>query len=304
MNEVAKGSFPFRISIMTSSKPIAPPAVQRYWNAVSNILRIESQEIAGLVNHIGTRGTADENSIIDVLGKVLPPSTRISGGEVIDSDGRISAQMDALVLSNTSHPILFGQTPDELIFPVESVLLAVEVKGNLSKVDVQQDIVEKVRKHHALNIAQHLRPVFAVFAHEATSHPRTVAKWFYELPEDARPEFFLVNDAALFGILDPNSTDGYQIVMPFAPKAGESNSMQLSQLGGLEAAFWRPMNSPLGEQVRVDHGTGMLLFIKAVLDVLSARGYADVAWLERYLNKVSNKRIRYTKDNDPVMDLL
>lgn len=298
-----RGSHPSRLSTMIPPKPAAPPAVQRYWNAVSNILRIESQEIAGLVNHIGTRGTADENSIIKVLGQVLPPSTRVSNGEIIDADGRISAQMDALVLSNTSHPILFGQTPDELIFPVESVLLAIEVKGNLSKTDVQDDIVEKVRKHHALNSPQHPRPVFAVFAHEATSHPKTVAKWFYGLPENARPQFFLVNDAAMFGILDPNSADGYHIVMPFSPKAGESNSRQLAQLGGLEAGFWRPLNLPMGEQVRVDHGAGMLLFIKAVLDVLSARGFADVAWLDRYLDKVSTKRIRYSKDSDPVMEL-
>lgn len=288
---------------MTSSKRSAPPAVQKYWNAVSNILRIESQEIAGLVNHIGTRGTADENSIIKVLEKVLPPSTRVSNGEVLDSDGQISAQMDALVLSNTSHPILFGQTPDELIFPVESVLLAIEVKGNLSKTDVQNDIVEKVRKHHALNSHQHQRPVFAVFAHEATSHPKTVAKWFYDLPENARPEFFLVNDAALFGTLDPRSADGYQILMPFAPKAGEKDSKPLAELGGLEAGFWRPYNLPMGEQVRVDHGTGMLLFIKAVLDVLSERGFADVAWLDRYLDKVSTKRIRYAKNHNPVMEL-
>ncbi|MDR6989264.1 hypothetical protein J2Y66_003779 [Paenarthrobacter nitroguajacolicus] len=117
-----------RIPYYDYPKPAAPPAVQRYWKAVSKIVRTESQDIAGLINHIGTRGTADENSIIKVLGQVLPPSTRVSNGEVIDADGKVSAQMDALVLSNTSHPILFGQTPDELIFPVESVLLFLSVR--------------------------------------------------------------------------------------------------------------------------------------------------------------------------------
>lgn len=293
---------PFRISIMTSPKPLAPPAVQKYWTAVSNILRIESQEIAGLVNHHGTRGTADENSIIKVLGKVLPPSTRVSNGEIIDADGRISSQMDALILSNTSHPILFGQTNDELIFPVESVLLAIEVKGNLSKTDVQDDIAEKVRKHHMLSSPNPFPPIFAVFAHKATSHPRTVAKWFYELPENVRPEFFLVNDSALFGILDPDSSDGYQTVMPFAPQDGEDDSIQFSDLHDSEPGFWRPLNLPMGPQVRVDHGAGMLLFIKSVLDVLSARGFADIAWLDRYLEKVSTKKIRYSKDNAPVIE--
>lgn len=267
------------------------------------MLRIDSEDIAGLVNHLGTRGTADENSIIKVLDKVLPPSTRVSSGEVIDAEGSISAQMDALILSNTSHPILFAQTSDELIFPVESVLVAIEVKRGLSKKDVDTDIPGKIRKHQKLVSQSHPRPVFAVFAHDATSHPKTVANWFFEMPNDARPDFFLVNNSSLFGILDPKSTDGYQIVMPFVPKPGESDSRPLAELGGTESGFWWPLSAPLGDHVRADHGRGMLLFVKAVLDVLSERGYADVTWLERYLDKVSTKSIRYAKDRKPIMEI-
>ena len=267
------------------------------------MLRIDSEDIAGLIKHLGTRGTADENSIIKVLGKVLPPSTRVSNGEVIDADGSTSAQMDALILSNTSHPILFAQTADEFIFPVESVLVAIEIKGSLSKEDVHEDIPKKIRKHDKLVSPSHSRPVFAVFAHDAATHPKTVAKWFFEMPEDARPDFFLVNNSSLFGVLDPNLAGGYKIVMPFAPKPGESDSRPFGELGGSEAGFWWPLNTPLGEHVRADHGRGMLLFVKAVLDALSERGYADVAWLERYLEKVSTKGIRYAKDGDPVMEL-
>lgn len=294
--------WPSKLSIMPPLTNSASPAVQRYWNAVSNILRIESQEIAGLVNHQGTRGTANENSIIKVLNQVLPPSTRVSNGEIIDADGQVSSQMDALVLSNTSHPILFGQTPDELIFPVESVLLAIEVKGNLSKTDVQDDIVDKVRKHKALNSHGQPQPIFAVFAHEATAHPRTVAKWFHELQKDYRPDFFLVNDAAIFGIIDPTSDDEYKIVMPFAPKNNENDLRPLGEISDSETGFWKPFNLPMGDHVRIDHGAGMLLFVRNILNVLSARDYADVAWLERYLNKISIKQIRYVKGEDPIME--
>lgn len=267
------------------------------------MLRIDSEDIAGLVQHLGTRGTADENSISNVLGKILPPSTRVSNGEVIDADGRTSAQMDALILSNTSHPILFAQTFDELIFPVESVLLAIEVKGGLSKTDVCTDIPKKLEKHRKLSSQDRPSPAFAVFAHDATSHPKTVANWFFDLPDDDRPDFFLVNNSSLFGIRDSTAKDGYRIVMPFAPKAGEKDSVPLLELGGTENGFWWPLDTPLGEQVRADHGGGMLLFVKAVLDVLSERGYADVTWLERYLDKVSTKKIRYSRDGDPVMEL-
>lgn len=287
---------------MNNPKATAPPAVQRYWNAISNMLRIDSEDIAGLINHLGTRGTADENSIIKVLSKVLPPTTRVSSGEVIDADGTNSAQMDALILSNTSHPILFAQTSDELIFPVESVLLSIEVKGALSKNDVTSDIPKKIRRHQQLVSPGQPRHYFAVFAHDATSHPKTVANWFFEMPQDARPDFFLVNNSSLFGILDPKSAEGYQIVMPFAPKPGERNSRPLAELGGVESGFWWPVDMPLGEHVRADHGRGMLLFVKAVLDVLSEKGYADVTWLERYLNKVSTNSIRYVEHSNPVME--
>lgn len=267
------------------------------------MLRIESQEIAGLISHQGTRGSANENSLKSVLSKVLPPSVRVSAGEIIDREGTVSAQMDSLVLSNTSHPILFAQTDDELIFPVESVLLAIEVKGNMSKEDVEVDIVEKIRRHQKLTAPEGAVPAFAVFAHKATAQPRTIAKWFFGLPEDARPSFFLVNDAAFFGILDARSPDGYQVIMPFAPGADEPDSYKTGDPVISDVAFWKPVDAPMGSQVRIDHGAGMLLFVKAVLDILSERGYAEVEWLDRYLDKISTKHIRYSKDGDPVMEL-
>lgn len=286
---------------MSNQKPVAPLAVQRYWNAVSNILRIQSQEIAGLINHLGTRGTADENSIMKVLSQVLPPSTRVSNGEIIDSKGNVSAQMDALVLSNTSHPILFAQTPDEMMFPVESVLLAIEVKGNLSKADVHTDIVGKIKKHRKLHSPEQPPPVFAVFAHKAASNPRTVASWFHELPDDVRPEFFLINDSAMFGALDSNSPGKYEVVMPFAPREGEDDTQTAAQIAGGDLGFWKPIGGPLSDCVRVDHGAGMLLFLKAILSVLGGLGYSENVWLDRYLDQVDSKIVRYDAEGEPTI---
>ncbi|MGO4251504.1 DUF6602 domain-containing protein [Paenarthrobacter sp. TAF1] len=105
--------------------------------------------MAGLIQHQGEKGDANENSVQLLLAKVLPPSVRVATGEIIDSMGTASAQMDTLVLSNTVHPTLFAQT-EEKMFPVESVLLCIEVKTTLTQDEVA-DISKKVRKHQKLS---------------------------------------------------------------------------------------------------------------------------------------------------------
>ncbi|HEU5484881.1 MAG TPA: DUF6602 domain-containing protein, partial [Microlunatus sp.] len=71
---------------MTTTEPQpSSPTVQKYWDAVSRRLSIESQEMAGLIKHQGEKGRANENSVQALLAKVLPPSVRLASGEIIDS---------------------------------------------------------------------------------------------------------------------------------------------------------------------------------------------------------------------------
>lgn len=256
--------------------------------------------MAGLIKHQGEKGRANENSVQVLLAKVLPPSVRVASGEIIDSDGSASAQMDTLVLSNTSQPVLFAQT-DEKIFPVESVLLCIEVKTTLTQEEVT-DIARKVRRHRRLNSSTGTAPGFAVFAHKAGSSPRTVAKWFFALDPADRPAFFLVNDAAIFGIADDTAPSGYQVVMPFAPKAGEEEKYAFGDPATSDVHYWKPVAAPAGDQVRIDHGASMLLFIRAVLRALSEQDHAQIEWLESYLNKVRTKRVRFGEDVEPVLE--
>lgn len=258
--------------------------------------------MAGLIQHQGEKGRANENSVQALLAKVLPPSVRVASGEIIDSEGTASAQMDTLILSNTSHPVLFAQA-DEMMFPVESVLLCIEVKTTLTHEEVM-DISKKVQKHKKLISATGSAPIFGVFAHKAGSSPRTVAKWFHELDPGDRPSFFLVNDAAIFGIKDENSNTEYQIVMPFAPKPGESEMLKFGDPITSDVNYWKPIGSPSGYQVRIDHGASMLLFIRATLRALSRQHHAEIEWLESYLNKVQTKRVRYGHNTEPVVETM
>lgn len=282
-----------------STKP-ASPAVQKYWDAVSKRLRIESQEMAGLISHLGERGRANEGSIRNLLSNVLPPAVRVSSGEVIDSLGTASAQMDTLVLSNTLQPVLFAQT-EELIFPVESVLICLEVKSTLTKAEVT-DIAKKVRKHRNLHSAIGTKPVFGVFAHKAGSSPTTVANWFFETDPDDRPAFFLVNDSAIFGVADPTWEAGYQVVMPFKPLEGEDETYAAGDPAVSDVHYWKPIAGPQGDHVRIDHGAAMLLFIRAILKALTEQGHAEIEWLASYLDKISSKRVQFQKDSGSTLE--
>lgn len=284
---------------MTPKVPASvSPTVQRYWNAVSSRLRIESQEMAGLIKHNGEKGRANEGSIESLLGRMLPPSVRVAPGEIIDSYGRTSAQVDTLILSNTTQPILFGQT-EEFLFPVESVLICIETKSTLTKSEVD-DMGPKIQKRRALRSMTDRKPVFVAFAHTANAAPATVAKWFLDITPEERPDFFLVNDAALFGIAD-ESKDGYKVVMPFSPKPEEENTRTFGALSFDEISFWKPISGTMGDCVRIDHGVSMLLFVKAILDVLSDMGHAEVTWLDNYLSQISAQQVVYIKGEEPSM---
>ncbi|WP_434923227.1 DUF6602 domain-containing protein (plasmid) [Glutamicibacter sp. PAEs-4] len=258
---------------------------------MSKRLRLESQEMAGLITHNGERGTANEFSLGSLLMRSLPPSVRVATGEIIDGRGGVSPQMDTVILSNTVHPVIFAQT-EERLFPIESVLLCVEVKSTLTSGEVS-DIAAKVRKFRALHSNSGVVPEMAVFAHRAGSAPSTVAKWFFELEPEERPEFFIVNDSALIGGIDTEAPGGYRVAMPFLPKSGEDKFYNFGDPLTHESGFWKPADKPKGMQVRIDHGAALLYFLNESLKALSRRNHAEIDWLDSYLAQIPKQHVVY-----------
>lgn len=275
---------------MTENSTASSP-VRRYWDAVAKRLRLESQEMAGLIQHNGERGTANESSLSSLLMRSLPPSVRVATGEIIDGCGGVSPQMDTVILSNTFHPVIFAQT-EERLFPIESVLLCVEVKTTLTSGEVA-DIAAKVRKFRQLHSSSGVTPELAVFAHRAGSAPSTVAKWFFDLDDDERPAFFIVNDSALIGGIDDTAPGGYRVSMPFSPKNGEEESYDFGDPITHESGFWKPADKPKGSQVRIDHGAALLYFLHESLKALSRREHAEIEWLESYLKQIPQQHVLY-----------
>ena len=63
------------------------------------------EEIREQFNHYGNKGTNGEYIVRDFLRDYFPPQYRFGNGEVIDSKGRQSGQVD-IIITNKYHPFL------------------------------------------------------------------------------------------------------------------------------------------------------------------------------------------------------
>jgi hypothetical protein len=88
------------------------------------------------VKHSGLKGALREILIRDLFRPLLPTDVGVGTGEIISSTGQRSSQTDIVIFDRgILPPILFEQSHG--VFPIESVLLTVEVKSVLKKVDLR-----------------------------------------------------------------------------------------------------------------------------------------------------------------------
>ncbi len=97
-------------------------------------LAINLEEIRVSHKHKGVRGATSESIIREFLKKYLPPENRVGDGEVIDTKGSISTQLD-VIITNSDHPYL-NDLKDPGLFIIEGVSCCGEVKTNLSSKDI------------------------------------------------------------------------------------------------------------------------------------------------------------------------
>jgi len=93
------------------------------------------------------RGNAMERAIADALRRHLPVRLGTARGEVIDSHGRRSRQVD-VVIADETHPFTFEERGQGLFF-IEGVVAACEVKSSLRVADLDVE-VEKAMAFKAL----------------------------------------------------------------------------------------------------------------------------------------------------------
>ncbi len=97
---------------------------------------VSGARAAATMKHSGVKGQIREIVIRDLLRPLLPADVGIGTGEIISSTGETSPQQDVVIFDRAIlPPITFEQSLG--LFPIESVLYAIEVKSNLRVKDLK-----------------------------------------------------------------------------------------------------------------------------------------------------------------------
>ena len=85
-----------------------------------------------------TKGTTAEQFVAHFLRDHLPAGFGVTSGEVIDSVGHRSKQLDVIIYDAARCPMLFRSPDDDIaLVPIEGVVAVVEVKMALKKADLK-----------------------------------------------------------------------------------------------------------------------------------------------------------------------
>jgi hypothetical protein len=161
---------------------------------------IAAAQAVATVKHQGLKGQLREIFVRDLLRPLLPLYIGIGTGEIITADNNHSPQQDVVVYDTRLLPPFLAD-PSVGLFPVESVLYAIEVKSELNtselkKVHENATVLKSFnyrpgRHDEALNPIHHklLRLVAAVFAFstDLTGNNASEAERYKRLHGDEEP---------------------------------------------------------------------------------------------------------------------
>jgi len=97
---------------------------------IFEIIKKESDLARAMLKHKGELGNVRETLIQGILNRILPSTYEIGSGEVIDSNGNRSKQID-IVVSRRDFPSLLMPSGHR-VYLIESVLATIEVKTTLN----------------------------------------------------------------------------------------------------------------------------------------------------------------------------
>ena len=111
-------------------KSAKQPVLERLFLAHQNTLRAELERARGVLDHPGLKGDAAEDRWREMLSRHLPRRYRVCKGQVVDSHGGISEQID-IIIHDAHYCPLFLQEGGTCFVPAESVYAVFEAKQEL-----------------------------------------------------------------------------------------------------------------------------------------------------------------------------
>ncbi|WP_432165782.1 DUF6602 domain-containing protein [Streptomyces sp. bgisy031] len=274
--------------------------VEQYWSAVARRLQEEVETFNKLIGHSGEQGRENELSLARLLENLLPASVGVGSGMLIDSQGGISKQTDIVIYDSANQPSVLAQTT-QAIYPVENVLLTIEVKTTLNEEELQ-DCAKKHDAQMALRPADG-RPVppMAVLAYNVEGMLSTAAARIRSVPSDSRPlalcvvnpgivaaehEKFMMRTGGDFmvGLASLHATDdsGARRSQEWQRPAVDENG-RVAIRNGLPYPVVR-QTMQASSRIIGEPGRALLIFCSIILDALTARSTLPQSSLRHYMS--------------------
>ena len=112
-------------------------------------IQLKLEEIREIHQHKGNKGANVEQIIREFLSVYFPADNRIGQGEIIDTEGNVTSQLD-VIMTNQYHPYINDLSQPSLYF-VEGVACAGEIKSVLNSQDLNT-ILKNCLRYKELNI--------------------------------------------------------------------------------------------------------------------------------------------------------
>ncbi len=273
-----------------------PNVVEQYWTGVASQLQVEAGVFSRLVGHNGEMGRANELALAQLVASLLPSAVGVGTGVIIDAEGNRSAQTDLVIYDKGSQPQILAHST-QLLFPVETVLAAVEVKTTVDTAAITDSGAkfESVRNLKPRDGRE--SPLTVFFGYSVSNAPTARAKELNALPESQRPEVACILDpgvvsrhsgealnAGLVPLHDLDA-DGARISRTWIPQGAAGRVVRDSisyPVAGLE--LYR-------NWVVFEPGRALLLFAEALLTSLASRTGWNLAWLSAYVTDVARETV-------------
>lgn len=268
--------------------------IEQYWAGVQQRLEAEVAVFAELVQHEGERGRENEAALGRILNSFIPHRYGVGTGLLIDSDNQYSRQTDLVIFDRSDEPAALAQTT-QLLFPIENVLAAIEVKTTLRKADIE-DCTQKqtgmlnlrpARKHP--NSTTH--PIFVVLAYTTGPLPKTILRHFQTNAQVVAPDLVCILEPGLLLGTAPHlsaTRDDHDLASGLALLRDDNGDYVDANADGPDMiASYNGHQYPIvkygDRHVLVDRSRALLLFVESLVCLLADKQTRPTPAISNYI---------------------
>lgn len=270
-----------------------PGIVEQYWTGVASQLQVEAEVFNRLVGHNGEMGRANELALAQLATRLLPSTVEVGTGIIIDSSGARSKQIDVIVYERVSQPQVMAQST-QLLFPVETVVAALEVKTTVDAAAVADAGAKFASVKQLTPKGGRQVPLTGFFGYSASGSPSSRAQEVNDLGEMEEPDISCVLNPGLAG----TAASGGLGLVPLHVVGADGKRMDLSWVEAAGSGSWEVRGShsyPVSRLVNngtryvFEPGRALLIFAQALSAGIASRTHAESGWLDSYLPEIARQ---------------